>query len=61
MQFDREKILDLFKKNNIPVGAIRTMKEVFENPLSEKMILQQGNAKCVRTVAFKVSQPSDKH
>ncbi|MDZ7876827.1 MAG: CoA transferase [Saprospiraceae bacterium] len=48
--FERDNLLDLLKKNNVPAGAIRAMNEVFAHPLAKGMILE----KQVRTVAFNI-------
>lgn len=52
----REYLLALLKKYSVPVGAIRTMPEVFQNPVAQNMILEEGlNSKKVKTVAFKIT------
>jgi crotonobetainyl-CoA:carnitine CoA-transferase CaiB-like acyl-CoA transferase len=53
--FEREVLLELLKKNNVPAGAIRAMNEVFEHPLAQGMILENGEEKRVKTVAFKIN------
>lgn len=52
--FQRDALLDLLKKHGVPAAAIRTMPEVFEHPLAQKMILENGEEKRVKTVAFRV-------
>ncbi len=57
--YGRDELIELLKKHQIPIGAIRNMPEVFENKTAQDMILE-GTAhktvvtKCVRTVAFKI-------
>jgi crotonobetainyl-CoA:carnitine CoA-transferase CaiB-like acyl-CoA transferase len=51
--FERDDLLDILKKNGAPAAAIRTMKEVFEQPLAQRMVLENGEEKRVKTVAFK--------
>ena len=57
--YGREELIELLKKNQIPVGAIRNMPEVFENKTAQAMILEDATlenvvTKCVKTVAFKI-------
>jgi crotonobetainyl-CoA:carnitine CoA-transferase CaiB-like acyl-CoA transferase len=52
--FNKDILLDLLKSHNVPVGAIRTMNEVFEHPLAQNMILENGDERRVKTVAFKI-------
>ena len=54
LSFERDKLLDILKKNNVPAAAIRTLKEVFEQPLAKKMILENGEERRVKTVAFNI-------
>jgi crotonobetainyl-CoA:carnitine CoA-transferase CaiB-like acyl-CoA transferase len=51
--FERDDLLRILKKNSVPAAAIRTMKEVFEQPLAQRMVLENGEEKRVKTVAFK--------
>jgi crotonobetainyl-CoA:carnitine CoA-transferase CaiB-like acyl-CoA transferase len=58
--FDRKPLLDLLKKDGIPAGSIRNMKEVFEMEQAKEMILEEtledgSETKRVKTVAFTVS------
>ena len=57
--YERDALINLFKKHQIPVGAIRNMPEVFENKTAQDMILEDTThktvvTKCVKTVAFKI-------
>jgi crotonobetainyl-CoA:carnitine CoA-transferase CaiB-like acyl-CoA transferase len=57
--FNRIDLNELFEKNGVPAGNINNMKEVFELPRTDKMILEEeGNdgkiSRRVRTVAFQV-------
>ena len=57
--YRRDELIDLLKKHQIPVGAIRNMPEVFENKTAQAMILEGTPhetvvTKCVKTVAFKI-------
>lgn len=57
--YERDTLIDLMKKHQIPVGAIRNMPEVFENKTAQDMILEGVThktvvTKCVKTVAFKI-------
>lgn len=54
LTFERTILLNLLKQNNVPAGAIRTMNEVFDNPLAQAMILESGEGKRVKTVAFTI-------
>lgn len=57
--YERDALIELLKKYQIPVGAIRNMPEVFENKTAQAMILEDTPhenvvTKCVKTVAFKI-------
>lgn len=53
--YERDFLLSLLKKHSVPIGAIRDMPEVFQNPVAQNMVLEEkGNAKKVKTVAFKI-------
>jgi crotonobetainyl-CoA:carnitine CoA-transferase CaiB-like acyl-CoA transferase len=54
LSFRRDDLLELLKQNNVPAAAMRTMPEVFENPLAKNMILANGEEKRVKTVAFRL-------
>jgi crotonobetainyl-CoA:carnitine CoA-transferase CaiB-like acyl-CoA transferase len=54
-QFERDVLLDLLKKNSVPAAAIRTMDEVFEHPLAQAMVLENGEERRVKTVAFRIN------
>jgi crotonobetainyl-CoA:carnitine CoA-transferase CaiB-like acyl-CoA transferase len=56
LSFERDVLLDLLKKNGVPAAAIRTMDEVFQHPLAQGMILENGEERRVKTVAFKLSE-----
>ncbi|MEM6964191.1 MAG: CoA transferase [Bacteroidota bacterium] len=58
--FEREILLEALKKEGVPVGSIRNMKEVFELEQAQRMILEEtlptGDlTKRVKTVAFEIS------
>jgi crotonobetainyl-CoA:carnitine CoA-transferase CaiB-like acyl-CoA transferase len=62
-RFTREALLGIFKKKGVPAGSIRDMKEVFELPAAQAMILedilQDGTpGRRVRTVAFDLREDS---
>ena len=57
--YERDSLIELLKKHQIPVGAIRNMPEVFESKMAQAMILEDTThetvvTKCVKTVAFKI-------
>jgi len=57
--FDRNPLLDLLKKEGVPAGSIRNMKEVFELEQAKEMILEEkledgSETKRVKTVAFTI-------
>lgn len=58
-QISSKKLNKLFLKNDIPFGQVKNMKEVFENPTAQAMILKEqlhsGQiTKRVRTVGFSI-------
>jgi len=57
-KFERQTLLDLCIADNVPVAAIRSMDEVFENKKAKEMILEEliegVNTKRVSTVAFRI-------
>lgn len=55
IDFQRDDVLNLLKQNDVPAAAIRTMPEVFEHRLAQAMILQNGDERRVKTVAFRVN------
>lgn len=60
IQFDRDALLQAFRTEGVPAAAIRSMPEVFDLPLAQKMILEANlpggqTSRCVRTVAFRSS------
>ncbi len=63
LQFDRDALLKALRAAGVPAAAIRSMPEVFDLPLAQKMVLEanlpNGQAsRCVRTVAFSYSSES---
>ncbi|MES2766341.1 MAG: CaiB/BaiF CoA-transferase family protein [Bacteroidota bacterium] len=50
--FTRDELLKEFLKRNIPAGAIHNMREVFEMPQAQEMIIEEKNIKGVRSIAF---------
>ena len=60
MGFDRDNLLSSLVTQRVPAGSIRDMREVFEQPAAQQMILNytlpDGTAAtCVRTVAFDIA------
>lgn len=61
-KYKREEILSILEEKRIPAGGVFNMKEVFEVPESEEMLLQ-GNYETgrkisgVRAIAFSTSDP----
>lgn len=57
-QLDRAALLEKFHGVGVPVGSIRNMQEVFEQPLAQSMILEGAAdglvTRSVKTVAFQV-------
>ncbi|MEY4904728.1 MAG: hypothetical protein RLZZ292_2543 [Bacteroidota bacterium] len=56
-KFDEQTLLAAFKKQGVPAGSIRTMKEVFELEATKHLILEETlpdgmETKRVKTVAF---------
>jgi crotonobetainyl-CoA:carnitine CoA-transferase CaiB-like acyl-CoA transferase len=56
---ERDVLLQLLKDGQVPAGAIRDMREIFENDMAKNMILEEslpegGVTKRVKTVAFKI-------
>jgi crotonobetainyl-CoA:carnitine CoA-transferase CaiB-like acyl-CoA transferase len=61
--FEQQYLLDTFKAQGVPAGKIRNMKEVFEQPKAQKMILEEKMedgtwSKRVKTVAFEITRQS---
>lgn len=58
LQFDRDNLVDSCIKQSVPIGAVRNMEEVFENPIAKNMILEEKvgeyDTKRVQTVAFTI-------
>ena len=58
-QQDRAELIDKAIEADVPMGGIRNMQEVFENPKAQQMILEQNMddgtiSKRVKTVVFKI-------
>jgi crotonobetainyl-CoA:carnitine CoA-transferase CaiB-like acyl-CoA transferase len=53
LSFERDILLDVLKKNGVPAAAIRTIDDVFQHPLAQGMVLENGEERRVKTVAFK--------
>lgn len=56
-KWQRTELLEVFVDKGVPAGAIRNMKEVFELPAAQNMLLKYNMpdgspATCVKTVAF---------
>ena len=52
-------LYELFRVNQIPMGAIRNIPQVFENPMAQNMILEETLSKNrvtkkIKTIAFKI-------
>ncbi|MBV6485241.1 MAG: Acetyl-CoA:oxalate CoA-transferase [Flavobacteriales bacterium] len=58
-QYNRKPLMDLLIKNNIPAGAIKNLKEVFEDTAAQNLINEETidgvKTKRVKTVVFKIS------
>ena len=59
LEYTREEALRVLLAEDVPVGCIRNMKEVFEQPKARAMVLEEllpgfGRTKRVKTVAFRV-------
>jgi crotonobetainyl-CoA:carnitine CoA-transferase CaiB-like acyl-CoA transferase len=57
--FTQEELMTGFRKEGVPAGRIRNMKEVFENPKAAKMILEEKMedgtiSKRVKSVVFEI-------
>ncbi len=54
-----EELEQIFLAKNVPYGRVRNMEEVFENPLAQKMILEEKHeeeiSKRVSSIAFTIS------
>lgn len=49
-------LMDAFKKAGVPAARIRDMKAVFELPAAQAMVLEEGETKRMKTVAFRVKK-----
>jgi crotonobetainyl-CoA:carnitine CoA-transferase CaiB-like acyl-CoA transferase len=59
VNFQTEDLLNSFEHLQVPAGLIRNLKQVFEEPSAQKLILEQEEldgsiSKRVSTVAFKI-------
>jgi crotonobetainyl-CoA:carnitine CoA-transferase CaiB-like acyl-CoA transferase len=59
VNFERDVLLELLKKGQVPAGAIRDMREIFQNTQAQNMVLEETHTetivtKRVKTVAFKI-------
>ena len=59
--FNRTELQNKFNERGVPAGSIRDMKEVFENPLTNDLILEEKGedgtmTKRVKTVAFEMKE-----
>ncbi|MBI2279946.1 MAG: CoA transferase [Bacteroidetes bacterium] len=58
-KFNRTKLMKLFINNNVPAGAIKNLKEVFDDKSAQNLINEEiieGNlSKRVKTAIFKIS------
>jgi crotonobetainyl-CoA:carnitine CoA-transferase CaiB-like acyl-CoA transferase len=59
INFDTQELLSAFEHLQVPAGLIRNLKQVFEEPSAQKLILEQEEldgsiSKRVSTVAFKI-------
>ena len=57
--YDRDVLLNLLKQGQVPAGAIRDMREIFQNETAKNMVLEEALTetvvtKRVKTVAFKI-------
>lgn len=55
--YKRDELLSKMEEENVPMGAVKNMQEVFQDPLAKNMILEQkekdgSTSKRVKTVAF---------
>lgn len=59
-QFDRDSLMQLFRENGIPAGAVNTIDEVFVDPKAQRMLLAEENdgVKSLRvsSIAFDMNQ-----
>lgn len=54
-------LIDFCLNNNIPVGAVKNMSQVFENMEAKELLLTSSNYKTVRTAVFQSDFKKDKH
>ena len=59
LNFEQKYLLETFKVQGVPAGKIRNMKEVFEQPKAQNMILEETMedgtvSRRVKTVAFEI-------
>jgi len=60
LHFQRAELIGMLHKNGVPAGNVRDMKEVFELPFAQSMILEEvlpdgTMSKRVKTVAFTIN------
>jgi crotonobetainyl-CoA:carnitine CoA-transferase CaiB-like acyl-CoA transferase len=64
LNFNRDELMDLLTKNQVPAGAVFNLEEVFSKPEASGMILEEKmegiNTKRVKTIAFNII-PNDPH
>jgi crotonobetainyl-CoA:carnitine CoA-transferase CaiB-like acyl-CoA transferase len=59
VQFNQNELMDAFQKEGVPAGRIRNMKEVFELPKAQNLILEETMAdgsisRRVKTIVFEI-------
>ncbi len=62
-QLSKDEIMKRFKARQVPVGIVRNMREVFELPIAQSLILErevpnQGIVKAVKTAVFRIGDES---
>lgn len=60
LSFESSKILPLLKENQIPIGEIKNLQQVFEDPKAQKLILKEATTEGkitqrVKTTAFSIA------
>lgn len=58
-KLNAQECIDLFLETNVPAGIVKNMKEVFQNPLSDDLILKETiegtSTTKLKTAVFKIS------
>ena len=58
--FNRSELMELLLEKQVPAGALRNMKEVFELPEAQHLLLEEvkegKNLKAVKSVVFRISE-----